>query len=523
MKKHFNVDENRILVRGFSMGGASAWHIGAHYGTDFAAVAPGAGFSETKDFFGYTRRNVKLTWFEEKLLHLTNATDYAVNFFNVPVVAYNGDKDGQKQAADIMATNMEAEGMTLSRIIGKDIGHAYTPESIVQINEKMDALAQRGRQLFPREVRFTTWTLKFNRMRWVVVDGVEKHWDRARVTAVVESDHAVKATTMGVTALSFDMGAGSPLLNPANTVTVTLDGQALTVPGAQSDGSWTAHFTKSNGKWVIGSGDPASLSKRHDMQGPIDDAFMDAFLNIRPTGTPMNEMAGKWAASEMDHAAKLWRSQMRGDAPAKDDTAVTDADIANSNLVLWGDPQSNKVLARILAKLPIQWTADSITLGTRKFPSATHAPIMIYPNPLNPKKYVVINSGITFREYAEPNNSLRCIPARLRGGGSDNAPGLALAREDRRGRVLRGEMGVTGGGWPVGGACLRRGRHESALDCHAVRPVKQFFRSNSAAKPPNLARTTAPITPRGCCHASRILCVTGTLAVGESRRPALSI
>jgi len=32
---------------------------------------------------------------------------------------------------------------------------------------------------------------------------------------------------------------------------------------------------------------------------------------------------------------------------------------------------------------------------------------MIYPNPLNPKKYVVINSGITFREYAEPNNSLQ--------------------------------------------------------------------------------------------------------------------
>jgi hypothetical protein len=32
---------------------------------------------------------------------------------------------------------------------------------------------------------------------------------------------------------------------------------------------------------------------------------------------------------------------------------------------------------------------------------------MIYPNPLNPKKYVVINSGITFREYAQPNNALQ--------------------------------------------------------------------------------------------------------------------
>jgi hypothetical protein len=26
---------------------------------------------------------------------------------------------------------------------------------------------------------------------------------------------------------------------------------------------------------------------------------------------------------------------------------------------------------------------------------------------LNPRKYVVLNSGITFREYAQPNNSLQ--------------------------------------------------------------------------------------------------------------------
>jgi len=32
---------------------------------------------------------------------------------------------------------------------------------------------------------------------------------------------------------------------------------------------------------------------------------------------------------------------------------------------------------------------------------------MIYPNPLNPKKYVVINSGMTMREYTESNNALQ--------------------------------------------------------------------------------------------------------------------
>ncbi|HKD08744.1 MAG TPA: prolyl oligopeptidase family serine peptidase [Bryobacteraceae bacterium] len=407
VKKHFNVDESRILIRGFSMGGASAWHIGAHYGTDFAAVAPGAGFAETKDFFGYTRRGTNLTWFEEKLLHLTNATDYALNFYNVPVVAYNGDKDGQKQAADVMASNLEKEGMTLARVTGVNIGHAYTPDAIVEINKMMDALAAKGRVAYPREVRFTTWTLKYNRMRWVVVDGLEKHWERARVDATVEGDHSIKATTSNVSAVSFEMGSGAELLNPAMKAVVVLDGQSLTVPGAMTDGSWVARFRKTGSKWAVADDDSAALRKRHDLQGPIDDAFMGSFLMVSPTGSPMNEVVGKWAKSEEEHAIRLWRTQMRGDAPVKDDSAVTDGDIASNNLILWGDPQSNKVLGRIADKLPVRWTAQSVTLGTRTYPAASNAPVMIYPNPLNPKKYVVINSGITFREYAMPNNSLQ--------------------------------------------------------------------------------------------------------------------
>jgi pimeloyl-ACP methyl ester carboxylesterase len=407
VKKNFNVDPNRILVRGFSMGGASAWHIGAHYGTDFAAVAPGAGFAETSDFFGYTRRGVKLTWFEDKLLHLTNATDYAANFFNVPVVAYNGDKDGQKQAADVMQASMEKEGLTLSRVTGLNIGHAYTPEAIVQIDKIMDALAARGRVQYPREVRFVTWTLKFNRMRWVVVDGLDKHWSLARVNAAVDGDHTVKATTSNVSALSFVMDPAADLINPGMKTTVVLDGQTISVPGAKSDGAWSAHFRKIGSKWAVADDDTNTLRKRHDLQGPIDDAYMDSFLMVRPTGPPMNEMVGQWAKSEQDHAIRLWRTQMRGDAPVKDDSAVTDADIAANNLVLWGDPQSNKVLARIVDKLPIQWTTEAVVLGSRRFPASTNAPVVIYPNPLNPKKYVVINSGITFREYAEPNNSLQ--------------------------------------------------------------------------------------------------------------------
>jgi hypothetical protein len=100
-----------------------------------------------------------------------------------------------------------------------------------------------------------------------------------------------------------------------------------------------------------------------------------------------------------------WRQQMRGDAIVKLDSEITDRDIASSNLVLWGDSQSNKLLARILEKLPIRWTSASVSAGNQSFDTAHHALIAIYPNPLNPEKYIVLNSSFTYREYDYLNNA----------------------------------------------------------------------------------------------------------------------
>jgi hypothetical protein len=150
---------------------------------------------------------------------------------------------------------------------------------------------------------------------------------------------------------------------------------------------------------------PKSLVKRHGLQGPIDDAFMDSFLIVTPSGQAMNEKTGAWFKSEQEHAIKHWRQQFRGEARQTTDDALTEAQIAQHNLVLFGDPQSNKVLAKILDRLPIKWTAESVVIGDKTFPSASHVPVLIFPNPLNPERYVVLNSGFTFREYDYLNNA----------------------------------------------------------------------------------------------------------------------
>ncbi|HKQ77570.1 MAG TPA: prolyl oligopeptidase family serine peptidase [Blastocatellia bacterium] len=407
VKRQYRIDENRIVARGFSMGGAAAWQFGTHYAGLWAAIAPGAGFSESAQFLrlDLTGENAP-PWWEQKLFHLYDATDYAVNLFNTPVVAYNGENDGQKQAADMMERAMADEGLRLTRIVGPKTGHSYHPDSKIEIERILEAIAERGRDPYPRKVRFTTWTLAYNRMKWVTLDALGLHWERARLNAEIVGDNSVNVETENVVAFTLEMGPGGCPLDAARKPAVTIDGQKLTAPGPMSDRSWRAHFRKSSGQWaVVDSAIAPGLRKVHGLQGPVDDAFLDSFIFVTPTGTPMAAGVAQWVESEQKRAITEWRRHFRGEAQVRQDQEITDAEIASSNLILWGDPGSNRLLARIADKLPVKWTAEGLVAGNNRYPVATSVPILIYPNPLNPKKYIVLNSGFTFREFDYLNNA----------------------------------------------------------------------------------------------------------------------
>lgn len=390
VKKRYPIDENRIVIRGFSMGGASCWQLAAHHAGLWAAAAPGAGFAETPVYSNIYKDPVKPTPWQETLWHWYNATDYAENLANCPVVAYSGELDKQKAAADTMARAMKEVGLDLVHIIGPKTEHRYEPEAKKEVARRVDELAARGRDPSPKKIRFTTWTLRYNQMRWVTVDGLEKHWERARVEAEQESGKAV-LKTQNVSALSLDLAGLSQ---------VRIDGQDL---GA------AAHYRKSGGSWVAGAPAEGGLAKRHGLQGPIDDAFMDSFVMVSPTGKPFHENTGAWVAAEESRAIELWRKFFRGDARVFKDDAITESEISSSNLVLWGDPSSNRLISKIAEKLPIRWTTSEIVVGGKTYDAAHHVPVLIYPNPLNPRRYVVLNSGFTFQDQMAASNA-RHVP-----------------------------------------------------------------------------------------------------------------
>src|SRR5213079_2466494 len=80
---------------------------------------------------------------------------------------------------------------------------------------------------------------------------------------------------------------------------IQIDGQKLSVKPASE-----MVFEKSNGTWKAAGAREKGLRKRHGLQGPIDDAFLEPFLMVQPTGQALNETVGKWASAEMAHAVE---------------------------------------------------------------------------------------------------------------------------------------------------------------------------------------------------------------------------
>ncbi|WP_158795784.1 prolyl oligopeptidase family serine peptidase [Pedobacter sp. L105] len=399
VKKQYSINEKGIFNRGFSMGGAAVWHFAVHYPDWWIAANPGAGFAETTDFLLLDKEVLHPNWYEKKLLHLYDCTDDASNLSNLPIVAYNGDKDQQKQAADVMERAMKAEGLSLTRVVGTNIGHAYTPVAAKTVDSLLEIEAVKGKRPAPKKLHFTTYTLKYNKMYWLTVDALKEHWERTRVDGAI-TGQTIALKTANVTALSLDPSVLSAVVDLKKPVMINIDGTAVTIKQLAKS---PLNFHLENAQWMIGSAKPG-LVKKHDFQGPVDDAFMSAFIVVRPTGKSKNLLFDQWSKSELERFVIQWRRQFRGEPIVKNDVDITGADLS-ANLVVFGDEESNMVIREINNRLPIKRDSKQIYVGDSTYSSKNHALVMIYPNPLNPKKYLVLNSGFTFREEAFLNNA----------------------------------------------------------------------------------------------------------------------
>jgi pimeloyl-ACP methyl ester carboxylesterase len=407
----YNIDRDRIVLRGMSMGASGTWHLGLKHPSRFVALGPYCGYVDTHRFShtpipGFVRVDA-LPLHQEMALHMLDSVDYAANASMVPVVAAIGDKDVFFQSHVHMGEAFKAEGLEMVNLLSQGTGHVQDPPTHREQLRLIAGHAQKGLDHDPESIRFVTWTLKYSRCHWLELLGLERHYEKAEVRARRDaSDHIEVQQVSNITRFAVHRPVSSIRIEGRN---IALPEPRLPAPASQNgsvskSGSVPpAHgllLTKTAEGWQCsGAADAATLAgKRPGLQGPIDDAFASPFLCVRGTGTPWNGPVHAWAMASLERFQYAWARYMRGDLPVKDDVAVTPEDLRDKHLVVFGDPGSNSLLAQALPRLPLRWSQGTFELGGETFSSAEHAPVLIAPNPLSVNRYMVVNSGHSFHE-----------------------------------------------------------------------------------------------------------------------------
>ena len=253
-----------------------------------------------------------------------------------------------------MESELEKHGIDLVHLIGPQTAHKIHPDTKQEIARRLNLIEQQIQPGVPRNVHLTTMTLRYSKMHWMEVTGMQQHWSPATVDAAVirhpaDSSEQIEIECENVTRLRVNFDAGQWPGKPNGRVGVMINGNHVTNasngPMVGSDRSFAAEFMN-DGKWIVATEDSTSLRKRPGLQGPIDDAFMDRFVFVMPSGTSADPIVEKWIQEESRHAMDHWRLHFRGDIRVIQDTDVE-----------------------------------------------------------SPNHYVVINSGFTFREYDYLNNA----------------------------------------------------------------------------------------------------------------------
>ena len=399
------VARDRIAIRGFSMGGAGCWHLAVHDPTRWFAANPGAGFVDTIVYQGWVGNlPFDMDRTQKKLMRWYDVLPWTSNLKNTSLIGYSGEKDKQRQAAERVYKTSQELDIQWPHVIGAGMGHKIDEPSKEIIEDQLAKWneAQLTAEKPRREIRFETYTVRYGRAAWLKVTGLKQQWELGKIDATIDEQDVVRIKTSDITHFGLDFADsewnGDKALNlDIDAMKVRIDDQDKQRPGFQCD----FVFDK---EWTI-DGNPQAVRKRPGLCGPIDDAFCDRFLFVLPSRPATHGVVERWIQRELKYAQRRWQRLMRGKINVALDRDVTDQQIQNCHLICFGDYSSNRLLARVRSELPIEWTREEIKLGDQVFNPNTHAPIFCYPNPLNPDRYLVVNSGMTFREFSNVSNS----------------------------------------------------------------------------------------------------------------------
>lgn len=382
----YSVDRDRVYLAGNSMGGYGAYCIGLHRPDRFAALMAGCAQSDYYTWYGLDRPDVPA--FKRSMYELSNPVDWLPNARNLPMLIQHGEND-----LLVPAEHARMVGAELSRL-GYDHQLLLVPAGPHTIyfrseyyTRMFDFFSPHSRMAAPSRVTWQTYSLDLPGAYWITVERVARYGRPARVDAV-RANGTIELLTENVSRLAVD---AATVATPAATVTLRANGIEVYRGPVPAEGRVQV---------ALDTAEPGPLAKRPGLCGPIRAVFEQPFLCVYPGRA---DAAGR---ALLEDFTSYWWSYAEGlpwvvpegHGPwppqwAVADEELSDRDLHSYNLVLFGRPEENAVVARIADRLPIRHIDRGYEIGGTEFTGDRLGLWFCYPNPLSPGRMVLCISG----------------------------------------------------------------------------------------------------------------------------------
>lgn len=383
MKRAYRIDERRVTVTGYSLGGTVSFVLPLHYPTEFAAASPLCGYPNLATYESV--RTVPHTPWEETLIARRYIVNYAENGLWLPLHIVHGGKDGP-QRSQVVADRYQALGYEHIFDVQDDLDHnvwdyAYTDRKMISW------LRQRRRPAMPRRVRLVSGEHRYDRAYWVRLGAARESLKFADIDARWERDgDPLTIRTSNVAELAVDLAQ----LGPSPPVRALVDDVEVPIPA----GVMEVWFAREGGTWRVGSEQRARPgAKRAGVAGPLDDVLRHPLWIVYGTQDPAQTESNRMTA---EHLA-LYDAYSGGRFPVKPDHAVAEADLAARSVVLVGNPKSNRVTALLGDALGVRFETGALLFRDKRYEGDTVGISVIRPNPRDAAQYVVLHAGVGWR------------------------------------------------------------------------------------------------------------------------------
>jgi pimeloyl-ACP methyl ester carboxylesterase len=362
-KKLHTVDEDRVYLYGYSMGGMGVYTVAAHNPDLFAAgiVFCGRADSPLQNFQPLD----KFHPCKQQLILNDNPISLCENLRNIPLRIYHGRDDMIISPAEAIRMEERLKETGCDAKLAILPGNHWFGFEIMCTDEPVSWLLTQKRKANAEQRRIKSYSLRHARQNGVEI-----------------------LTTKNVLApleLSWSDAAGAPAeLKPGEAVGL------VSIAGATPP--------------------PAGLHKSPRLCGPVREAACGPFTIVY--GTTGSAEANARNKENAERFAKDWFVFSKSRAIVKADKDVSEEDKRSRNLFLFGEQQENALHAAAAAQLPIVVKDGQVALGGKTLPLRDRGIMYIYPSPFGAaqQRSVVVCAGVNYGEKVSSNHKLDLLP-----------------------------------------------------------------------------------------------------------------